>query len=68
MSLELADGEIKHPLWVKIESYLIERLATLRTQNDTNIDAPTTAYLRGQIAEVKRLIQAGHGKVLKEED
>lgn len=68
MSLELTQGEQKHPLWVKIESHLLERLNILRTQNDSFRPEQETAFLRGQIAEIKRLMQIGHGNTINNEE
>jgi hypothetical protein len=55
----LTDGERYHPLWLKIEKHLTERLGILRAKNDGALDETQTATIRGQIAEVKGLL--GHG-------
>lgn len=43
-------------LWKRLRDQLEQRLSELRAKNDGALDANDTAKLRGQIAEVKRLL------------
>jgi hypothetical protein len=46
--MNLSEGERNHPLWLKIESHLKERVAILRAKNDGPLDTAQTAAIRGQ--------------------
>ena len=54
--LILTPADRRSPLWLLLEAHYTERLATLRAQNDADKPADKTATLRGQIAEVKALL------------
>lgn len=56
---KLSDGERNHPLWLRLEAHMKERLEQLRVQNDKPQSELDTAALRGQIAEMKRFINLG---------
>ncbi len=60
MSFQLSESEKQSGQWGRLSLHLEERLDALRKQNDdpgkTEAD---TAFLRGQIAEIKRLIELG---------
>lgn len=49
-------------LWLKLKAQYEERLSMLRRANDEDIDEIRTTRLRGQIAEVKRLLALGEEK------
>ena len=57
--MNLSEGERNHPLWLKIESHLKERIGILRAKNDGPLDAVQTATIRGQTAEAKAMIAWG---------
>ena len=44
------------PLWGALMKHLETRLATLRNQNDGDLDQVATANHRGRIAEIKALL------------
>lgn len=54
--MKLSEIERHQALWIKIEGELTARLAVLREKNDGNLDALETATLRGQIKEVKMMM------------
>ena len=55
--MKLLPHQVDSPLWRSIEKELQVHLENLRAQNDNpNKDADQTAFLRGRIAEVKRLL------------
>ena len=55
--LKLNQIEASTPLWHLLRAHYEARLANLRGQNDNPNNDPTkTAFLRGQIAEVKALL------------
>lgn len=54
--MKLTEIEKHHALWRKIEDELTARLAVLREKNDGNLDVSETAKLRGQIVEIKRML------------
>jgi len=56
------------PTWKKVEAHIESRIASLRTKNDTNLDAVETAKLRGRIAELKRLASLGEDRTPKAEE
>ena len=57
--MNLSEGERNHPLWLKIESHLKERIVILRAKNDGPLDTVQTATIRGQIAETKAMLAWG---------
>ena len=57
--MTLSDFERHSALWIKINKYLLERVETLRSKNDGDLDQFETARLRGRIAELKGLIALG---------
>lgn len=59
MPLILTAGDRQTALWAKIKDYYEGRLQDLRVRNDGLAqDERTTAFLRGQIAEIKSLLQS----------
>ena len=52
----VTDAERSSPLWLALRRHYEERLAALRVQNDTRKSPEETAWLRGQIAEVRSLL------------
>lgn len=54
--IEFTDADKATPLWTKLVAYQKQRLDALRIQNDGDKDVVATAKLRGQIAEVKILL------------
>lgn len=51
------DERRTNPLWRRLVEHWKARRDTLRAQNDGDIDPIKTARLRGQIAELSRLIE-----------
>lgn len=59
--LSLSDR--RSPVWGVLEEHFVQRLADLRAQNDARSKSEIeTAYLRGQIAMVKELLELGKDK------
>lgn len=57
MSLtKLSDQDRASAAWMRHKVQLEERLATLRGNNDHPLTPEATAYLRGQIAEIKLML------------
>lgn len=54
--MKLARHDIETALWRKLESYLEQRMETLRQTNDGDLDPMQTARLRGRIAELKSML------------
>ena len=48
--------EAQSALWLKLKELMLERLDTLRHQNDGVLSLEETARLRGRIAELKNLL------------
>lgn len=53
----LTPSEADNPVWQKVKAHLEKHLATLRAQNDKSLDHDKTAFKRGRIAEVKRMLE-----------
>lgn len=56
MSFKLLEIESQSALWQKLSAELTKRLDLLRQKNDGNHDPMETAKIRGQIAEVKTML------------
>lgn len=54
---KLNPGDRQSAAWQSLKNHYTKRLALLRQQNDTDQDERKTARLRGQIAEVKALLE-----------
>lgn len=61
-AFQLAESEKQSALWGRFSQHLEERLAYLRSENDREVSETKTAALRGQIAEIKRLIELGKSR------
>jgi hypothetical protein len=48
--------EVASALWTRLSAHLNERLQILREKNDNTLDEQQTARIRGEIAEIKRLL------------
>lgn len=60
LELVIDDRDRYTELWQKLQAHLVARLDMLRRKNDaTNLTPEQTAVLRGQIAELKKLLAAG---------
>jgi hypothetical protein len=57
--MTLTPQDLQSATWRKLEAHLIERLSTLRAQNDGELDPLQTARLRGRIAATKELLALG---------
>lgn len=55
----LSDGEAATPLWMKLRRHLESRLDEKRKKNDQPLSPEETSNLRGAIAELKLLLEAG---------
>jgi len=64
--MTLANHEKNSPVWLKLKKHYDERLAELRAKNDSNITQEQTLHLRGQIAEVKYLLDLGKEEIVTE--
>jgi hypothetical protein len=51
--------EVASALWTRLSAHLNERLQVLREKNDNTLDEQQTARIRGEIAEIKRLLALG---------
>lgn len=49
----LKQSDVHSATWNRIKDHVEKRLAMLRLKNDGQLDAIQTAFLRGQIAELK---------------
>lgn len=56
---ELKPEDIYSELWLRLSKHLEQRIASLRAQNDGDLDERKTAELRGRIAEAKALQSLG---------
>lgn len=54
--MKLEDHEREHPLWKKLEAHMEKRLASMRRQNDKDMDHDATVKLRGRIKECNYLL------------
>lgn len=54
-NLVLTEEERNSALWQKIDTYLTDRLSSLRKQNDNPQDTEKTADIRGQIKFIKKM-------------
>lgn len=54
--MKLTQQERDHAVWGKISAYAEDRLKLLRASNDNDHDATQTASIRGQIKELKALL------------
>lgn len=54
--LRISEIEARTPLWQAVRAHYEDKLARLRAKNDTRQSPEETAWLRGQIAEVKALL------------
>lgn len=57
--MKLNEIERQSAIWLKISGYLKDRLDTLRVQNDGDRDISETARIRGQIKEIKIMLDIG---------
>ena len=63
MNTPLDTHELKSVVWMKIQRVLEEELDSLRKANDSiELDAVKTASLRGQIKQVKKMLNIGKPK------
>ena len=62
MTIELRETDKNTACWAKLVADAKDELAKLREQNDGQLDALATAGLRGQIAQVKRLLKMNDDK------
>lgn len=59
-AFQLSEHDKQSPQWVNLSRHLEDRLSDLRKKNDNPGNTETeTACIRGQIAEVKRLLELG---------
>jgi hypothetical protein len=61
--LKLTQVDRASPTWRSLSEYLNDRLSALRLQNDMPRMHEETAFLRGQIAEIKVLLRLGEEPV-----
>lgn len=62
----LNDADRQSAVWKKIKKHLEERRETLRKQNDSpKLSAEETAFLRGRIREIGKLLGEAEPKEIK---
>lgn len=54
---KLTHAESNSSLWIKLRDHMNERLADHRRRNDAKLNAEDTASVRGQIKELKVLLE-----------
>jgi hypothetical protein len=60
-TLKLGYDERNSAIWVKLKAHIEDRLILLRSRNDAvSLDSEQTALLRGQIKELKILLELGN--------
>ena len=59
MSMNLTSHQRTSDTWMAVTKYCEDRLATLRRQNDGDLDERRTAKVRGRIAEIQQFLRAG---------
>lgn len=67
MTIELTEHELESVLWRKIEKYADDRISLLRAKNDGRLGPDETAWVRGQIFELKALLGLGAPPLLIDE-
>lgn len=61
--MKITERDHNYPWWLELKAELESRLSKLRENNDKAMPADETSELRGQIKEIKRLIDVlGMGK------
>lgn len=65
--MKLLERDRASEAWLRIKADLEKDLATLRANNDHPLNAEETAFLRGRIFEVKKLIAAEKAEPLIQE-
>jgi hypothetical protein len=64
----LTDGERTHPLWLRLQAHLQDKLNTARIKNeDAALSEQETATLRGQIKCLRGLIALGTDRPIETE-
>lgn len=53
---KLTRGEMRDPVWVRLQECVAEELALKREQNDHPMDIVKTTGMRGEIAMLKRIL------------
>ena len=56
--IELNDSELNHAIWLKLREFLEARLEYHRVRNDTSTTPEATEKIRGQITEIKAILEA----------
>lgn len=64
----LNESDLISTTWLKIKRHYEARLHELRAKNDSISTPEKTAWLRGEIAEVKRILDLGVEPEIIEED
>lgn len=65
--MTLTPHELQSSTWKKLEAHLSERIDSLRSQNDGDLDALATARLRGRIGALKELLAIGKPRLAHEQ-
>lgn len=58
-AFKLEPQDRTNPLWVRLEAYLHQALAEQRLMNDSTLSMERTENIRGRIAQIKLLLNAG---------
>ena len=59
--LLLNEHERLSSAWLKVKAFLEAELDNRREKNDNNLSPEKTAWLRGQIEQIKIILKAGDG-------
>ena len=54
--MKLTHEERHSALWMKLKEYMTEQMDVLRRRNDGDLDAITTAAIRGRIRALKEMV------------
>lgn len=53
----LTEAERLSPAWIHLRTHLAEKLQELRAKNDLDADSVKTAHVRGQIHQIKQILE-----------
>ena len=67
-NFRLVSHEVASTSWRKVRGYLQAQLAYLRELNDNNLDDNKTARLRGQITQIKMVLEIAEEEKPKAEN
>ena len=62
-AFKLEPQDLTNPLWIRLEAYLQQALAEQRLMNDAMQPMERTEHIRGRIAQIKQLLNAGRAPI-----